>query len=77
VLAVGHVGGREILYLVRNDMLSTHFGCFCAPAAGAGGRMGDQKSGFPIRQDSKLGKRCQLGCLRLEIAAGLVGLRFS
>ncbi len=53
-LAVGHIGdtlGREIEYLGRNHILSTHLGCFCAPVgAEAGGRANDnafQKSVLP------------------------------
>jgi hypothetical protein len=49
--SLGGNSGREFLYLVRNDILYTHLGCFGAPGGtGASAKSFDnayQKSGLP------------------------------
>ena len=74
-LAVGGVGGREILYLGRNDMLYSYLGCFGGPGGAGESRRASgnafQKSAFQIRQV------VPVGLARAVFAAGLVGVGFS
>jgi hypothetical protein len=73
--AVGHIGGREILYFGGSGVHYTHLGCF--GARGGAGEAAERIDGPRISKFSQLGKRCQLALLGLGFAPGLVGLGFS
>jgi len=79
VLVVGHVGGHIAAgnSIFGKESYMVHpSGMFWRPSGGRGGRESKRQRVSEVRH-SKLGKRCQMGLLRLGFAVGLVGLSFS